>query len=77
MKSKKIIAMIVAFAAFMAVATSGLAAATVETKTTYNLEDTSKVYVEVDVTSAAAGKEVTYLVKTSKEIVYIDQQTAD
>ncbi len=76
MKSKKIIAMIVAFAAFMAVATSGLAAVT--TTTEYNLTDPSKVSVDVTVNSAAAGSEVTYLVEAGKDnIVYIDQQTAD
>lgn len=75
MKSKKIIAMIVAFAAFMAVATSGFAA--VSTTTTYN-QLTDKVVVDVDVTEATEGSEVTYLVKNSDDIiVYIDQKTAD
>ena len=74
MKSKKIVAMIVAFAAFMAVATSGFAAVT--TTTTYN-EIADKVVVDVDVTEATAGSEVTYLVKSGNEIVYIDQKTAD
>jgi hypothetical protein len=75
MKSKKIVAMIVAFAAFMAVATSGLAAVT--TTTEYYTNDANKVSVEVAVTSAAAGSEVTYLVESGEDIVYIDQQTAD
>ena len=75
MKSKKIVAMIVAFAAFMAVATSGLAAVT--TTTEYYINDINKVSVEVAVTSAAAGSEVTYLVESGDDIVYIDQQTAD
>ena len=72
MKSKKIVALIVAFAAFMAVATSGLAAVT--TTTTYNTSDASKiaVYVKVD----GVSDEVTYLVKSGSTIVYIDQQTA-
>ena len=75
MKSKKIIAMIVAFAAFMAVATSGLAA--VSTTTTYNTAS-GKVEVDVDITGATANSEVTYLVNSgSKGIVYIDQRTAD
>ena len=74
MKSKKILAMVVAFASFMAVATSGLAA--VDTTTTYNTAS-GKVEVEVDVTGATAGSEVTYLVKSNDAIVYIDQQTAD
>lgn len=74
MKSKKIIAMIVAFAAFMAVATSGFAAVT--TTTTYN-EIADKVVVDVDVTEATPSSEVTYLVKSGNEIVYIDQKTAD
>jgi hypothetical protein len=74
MKSKKIIAMIVAFAAFMAVATSGFAAVT--TTTTYN-QVADKVVVNVDVTEATPGSEVTYLVKNSEgQIVYIDQKTA-
>ena len=59
MKSKKIVALIVAFAAFMAVATSGLAAVT--TTTTYNAEDATKVLVDVEVTGVSG--EVTYLVK--------------
>lgn len=76
MKSKKIVAMIVAFAAFMAVATSGLAAVT--TTTEYYINDINKVSVEVAVTSAAAGSEVTYLVETTAgTILYIDQQTAN
>jgi hypothetical protein len=74
MKSKKIIAMIVAFAAFMAVATSGFAAVT--TTTTYN-EIADKVVVDVDVTEATPDSEVTYLVKSNGDIVYIDQKTAD
>ena len=75
MKSKKIIAMIVAFAAFMAVATSGFAAVT--TTTTYN-QVADKVVVDVDVTEATPDSEVTYLVKASNgDIVYIDQKTAD
>lgn len=74
MKSKKILATIVAFASFMAVATSGLAA--VNTTTTYNT-GTDKVSVSVDVTEASKGSEVTYLVKSGENIVYIDQQTAD
>lgn len=74
MKSKKIVAMIVAFAAFMAVATSGFAAVT--TTTTYN-SIADKVVVDVDVTGADAGSEVTYLVKSNNQIVYIDQKTAD
>ncbi len=69
MKSKKIVALIVAFAAFMAVATSGLAATTT---TTYLGE---KVSVRTEI-AAETGKEVTYLVKSGNEIVYIDQQTA-
>ncbi|MBQ6894436.1 MAG: hypothetical protein IJN40_02960 [Clostridia bacterium] len=69
MKSKKIVALIVAFAAFMAVATSGLAATTT---TTYLGE---KVSVKAEI-AAETGKEVTYLVKSGNEIVYIDQQTA-
>lgn len=76
MKSKKIIAMIVAFAAFMAVATSGLAAATVTTLTTYDVAN-EKVIVDVDVSGASNGSEVTYLVTNSDgNIVYIDQKTA-
>ena len=74
MKSKKIVALIVAFAAFMAVATSGLAA--ISTTTTYSSDKVSVTAV-VD---AEAGKEVTYLVKNNADpavIVYIDQQTAD
>lgn len=71
MKSKKIVAMIVAFAAFMAVATSGLAATT-----TYNYLNDGYVDVRVEAT-ADEGSEVTYLVETPNEIVYIDQQTAD
>lgn len=72
MKSKKIIALIVAFAAFMAVATSGLAAVT--TTTSYY---TTEGKVDVNVTATAdAGSEVTYLVKSNDQIVYIDQQTA-
>jgi len=74
MKSKKILAMIVAFAAFMAVATSGFAAVT--TTTTYN-EIADKVVVDVDVDEATPGSEVTYLVKSGNDIVYIDQKTAD
>ncbi len=74
MKSKKIIAMIVAFAAFMAVATSGLAAVT--TTTTYNA-DAEKVLVEVNVTDASENSEVTYLVKNGENIVYIDQKPAN
>lgn len=74
MKSKKILATIVAFASFMAVATSGLAAVT--TTTTYN-EIADKVIVDVDVTDATPDSEVTYLVKSNDAIVYIDQQTAD
>ena len=74
MKSKKIIAMIVAFAAFMAVATSGFAAVT--TTTTYN-NIADKVEVSVDVTEATPDSEVTYLVKSNNQIVYIDQKTAD
>ena len=70
MKSKKIVALIVAFAAFMAVATSGLAATT----TTTYLGD--KVTVSTTI-AAQDGKEVTYLVKSGDQIVYIDQQTAD
>lgn len=70
MKSKKIVALIVAFAAFMAVATSGLAATTT---TTYLGE---KVSVRTEI-AAETGKEVTYLVKSGNEIVYIDQQTAE
>ena len=73
MKSKKIIALIVAFAAFMAVATSGLAA--VQTTTTYNTVS-GKVEVEVKVTEATPSSEVTYLVKSGDKIVYIDQKTA-
>ena len=60
-------------AAFMAVATSGLAAVT--TTTTYNTAS-GKVEVAVDVTGADGGSEVTYLVKSNNQIVYIDQQTA-
>lgn len=76
MKSKKIVAMIVAFAAFMAVATSGLAATTSTTTTYYTGSD--KVQVDVDVFGAEADSEVTYLVENTKNgIVYIDQQTAD
>lgn len=72
MKSKKIVALIVAFAAFMAVATSGLAAVT--TTTTYS-GDKVEVTAVVD---AETDKEVTYLVRSSAtQIVYIDQQTAD
>lgn len=72
MKSKKIVALIVAFAAFMAVATSGLAAVT-STTTTY-LNDKVEVTAVVE---AEAGKEVTYLVADSDgDIVYIDQKTA-
>ena len=74
MKSKKIVAMIVAFAAFMAVATSGFAA--VSTTTTYN-QVADKVVVDVDVTEATPDSEVTYLVKSNDIIVYIDQKTAD
>lgn len=72
MKSKKIIALIVVFAAFMAVATSGLAAVT--TTTTYNTSDASKIAVTVNVDGVT--DEVTYLVKSGTQIVYIDQQTA-
>jgi hypothetical protein len=53
----------------MAVATSGLAATT----TTTYLGDKVSVKAEID---AETGKEVTYLVKSGNEIVYIDQQTA-
>lgn len=72
MKSKKIVALIVAFAAFMAVATSGLAATT-----TYNYQ--SDGYVNVNVEAyAEKGSEVTYIVEhATSGIVYIDQQTAD
>lgn len=77
MKCKKIAAMIVASATFMAFATSGFAAS-VTTTTTYN-KISDKVVVDVNVTGAQAGKEVTYLVKskdTGNKIVYIDQKTA-
>ena len=74
MKSKKIVAMFVALLTFMAVATSGLAAVT--TTTTYNTVS-DRVEVKVDVTEATSSSEVTYLVKSNDEIVYIDQQTAD
>ena len=73
MKSKKIVAMFVALVAIMAVATSGLAAVT--TTTTYNAEDATKVLVDVEVTGVSG--EVTYLVKSGTQIVYIDQATAD
>ena len=73
MKSKKIIAMIVAFATFMALATSSFAAVT--TTTTYN-EIADKVVVDVEVTEATPSSEVTYLVKSNGQIVYIDQKTA-
>jgi len=72
MKSKKILAMIVAFAAFMAFATSGFAAVT--TETVYN---GAAGKLEIKVTAdAVTDKEVTYLVKSNDSIVYIDQQTA-
>lgn len=77
MKCKKIAAMIVASATFMAFATSGFAAS-VTTTTTYN-QFSDKVVVNVDVAGAQADKEVTYLVKskdTGNKIVYIDQKTA-
>ncbi|MBO5743713.1 MAG: hypothetical protein J6R68_05465 [Clostridia bacterium] len=74
MKSKKIVAMFVALVAIMAVATSGLAAVT-STTTTYN-EIADKVVIDVDVTEATPGSEVTYLVKSNNRIVYIDQKTA-
>lgn len=77
MKCKKIAAMIVASATFMAFATSGFAAS-VTTTTTYN-KISDKVVVDVNVTGAQTGKEVTYLVKskdTGNKIVYIDQKTA-
>ena len=70
MKSKKIVALIVAFAAFMAVATSGLAATT----TTTYLGEKVAVRAEID---AETGKEVTYLVRNSAgDIIYIDQKPA-
>lgn len=78
MKCKKIAAMIVASATFMVFATSGFAAASVNTTTTYN-QISDKVEVNVAVTGADAGKEVTYLVKSKdagNKIVYIDQKTA-
>jgi len=57
--------------AVMATAMTGFAAAT----TTYD-EANGKVVVTENVT-AEAGKEVTYLVKSNDQIVYIDQATAD
>lgn len=74
MKSKKIVAVVVALLTFMAVATSGLAAVT--TTTTYNT-DSGKVEVVVEVTEATPSSEVTYLVESNDKIVYIDQKTAD
>lgn len=75
MKSTKIVAMLVAFTVLMAIATSGLAA-TVATTTKYNAVD-NKVVVDVIVEGVTGGKEVTYLVESGDEIVYIDQKTAD
>ncbi len=78
MKSKKIIALVVAFAAFMAMATSGLAATISSTTTAYNTES-GKVEVTVAL-SGSADEDVTYLVKgksgvsgNADNIVYIDQ----
>lgn len=75
MKSKKIIAVVVALASMLAMATSGLAATT----TTY---DGDYVQVTANV-PATAGEQVTYLVKgqtgvsgNADKIVYIDQVTA-
>ncbi len=78
MKCKKIVAMIVALASFMAFATSGFAA-TITTTTTYNT-GTDKANIAVNVTGIAAGTtQVTYLAKSTKStnpenIIYIDQQ---
>ncbi len=77
MKSKKIVAMFVALLTFMAVATSGLAAVTTVSTTTIYNQITDKVVVDVDVTGATPGSEVTYLVKSNNVPVYIDQKTAD
>ncbi|MBQ4527659.1 MAG: hypothetical protein II998_06280 [Clostridia bacterium] len=73
MKSRKLKAILAALSAVavMATAMTGFAAATTE----YDLA-TGKVIVEETVT-AEAGKEVTYLVKSGDQIVYIDQATAD
>ena len=73
MKSRKLKAILAALSAVavMATAMTGFAA----TKTTYDV-DSKKVIVEETVT-AEAGKEVTYLVKSNDQIVYIDQATAN
>lgn len=75
MKSKKIIAVVVALASMLAMATSGLAATTTE-----YVGDYVKVTANVP---ATAGEQVTYLVKgqtgvggNADKIVYIDQVVA-
>ncbi len=74
MKSRKLKAIFAALSAVavMATAMTGFAAAT----TTYDLAN-NKVVVSETVRTAEAGKEVTYLVKSNDNIVYIDQATAD
>ena len=73
MKSRKLKAIFAALSAVavMATAMTGFAAAT----TTYDLANNKVVVTET--VKADPGKEVTYLVKSNEQIVYIDQTTAN
>lgn len=73
MKSRKLKAIFAALSAtaIMATAMTGFAAAT----TTYDAVNNKVIVTET--VKADAGKEVTYLVKSNNQIVYIDQATAD
>jgi len=74
MNCKKLIAAIAALAVSL-IPVSGFAAE-VNTTTTYNTES-GKVEVSTAVTGATSDSEVTYIVKSAGEVVYIDQDTAE
>lgn len=77
MKSSKLKATLAAVSAIAVMASASTSfAATVTTRSTYNTDDAKKVSVTATVSGAEANKEVTYLVKSNNEIVYIDQATA-
>lgn len=85
MKSRKFKAVLAAVSAIAVLATAMTGfAATVETTTTYGIDDAEKVSVTVNVTGAGDNAEVTYLAETTDgtgvnntKILYIDQKTAD
>lgn len=76
MKSSKLKATLATVSAIAVMASASTSFAAVTTQSTYNTS-TDKVSVVATVSELEANKEVTYLVKSGDQIVYIDQNTLD